>query len=638
MAQLKDSIIQGNLRVSDSTLTDTLQTTTIEAPTTSGGTTYGAGSNGQALMSNGTTSYWGNLTTYSAMTQTEIDAGTSGTSRIISPANLKYGVQTWSQYICNELEHIIGSGGSASANLFNIINDDNGFVTRLANIDIIYSGTYLFGVDVGLDNFPYEFTFYNSDDLVVGSVSISSSDVSSDMTAIKTLTLTGNAVKMRCPGTPSLVFPKFIITQDTNSFYQYIKGSSYNPFTDITDRGSSPLSGKADRYDVTRLKGTTAEIIDTSSKNRLPLNSITGTGAWAKDVDCLLPPGDYVIYFGSLDSTDTDSNKNQLGFFTSSYASAVKNGALPLITRGDDVFTSFTLVDTAVKFRLYSSNSVAHGSGDTVTATNVMVCPKSYWDISNTYESYCPTLPEIHENQSKNTAALINLIDTGNKNLMPTPNGQSTPPTRWVNVSITLSPGTYRVFFGNLQSDDTNDTKCQACFLSGSTQVSNWLTFDRGTDVFSGVCTITEETTTFRLYPSTSYVLSEGDTVTFSDGMICKECDWQISQTYVPYQQTNEELYAMRYVHDSTQINLNDITWTRSGGGLYYSDTITIPNSPVVRTYHATLSGFGNIRATDIITPAVRRSSGWEGFLLYANTNSFLSGAWVTISVSGLPN
>lgn len=545
MAQLKDSIIQGNLRVSDSTLTDTLQTTTIKAPTTSGGTTYGAGSNGQALMSNGTTSYWGNLTTYSAMTQSEINAGTSGTSRVISPANLKYGVQTWSQYICDELEHIIGSGGSASANLFNIISDDNGFVTRLANIDIIYSGTYLFGVDVESDNFPYEFTFYNSDDSVVGSVSISSSDVVSDRTAIKTLTLTGNAVKMRCPGTPSLVFPIFIITQDTNSFYQYIKGSSYNPFTDITDRGSSPLSGKADRYDVTCLKGTTAEIVDTSSKNRLPLNSITGTGAWAKDVDCSLPPGDYVIYFGSLTSTDTDSNKNQLGFFTSNYASAVKNGALPLITRGDGVFTSFTLVDTAVKFRLYSSNSVAHGSGDTVTATNVMVCPKSYWYISDTYEPYCPTLPEIHENQSKNTAALINLVDTGSKNLMPTPDGQSTPPTRWINIPIVLQPGTYRVFFGDLQSDDTDDTRCQAMFLAGSTQVSNWLTFERGTNVFSGVCTITAETATFRLYPSTSYASSAGDTVTFTNCMICKESDWQISQEYVPYCPTLPELYAL---------------------------------------------------------------------------------------------
>lgn len=60
MAQLKDSIVQGNLRVTDKTLTDTLQATKIEVPTTSGGTTYGVGTSGQVIKSNGTTVYWAN--------------------------------------------------------------------------------------------------------------------------------------------------------------------------------------------------------------------------------------------------------------------------------------------------------------------------------------------------------------------------------------------------------------------------------------------------------------------------------------------------------------------------------------------------------------------------------------------------
>ena len=58
MAQLKDTIVSGNLRVTDTTLTDTLQVTTIKAPTSSGGTAYGSGTNGQILKSNGTTTYW----------------------------------------------------------------------------------------------------------------------------------------------------------------------------------------------------------------------------------------------------------------------------------------------------------------------------------------------------------------------------------------------------------------------------------------------------------------------------------------------------------------------------------------------------------------------------------------------------
>ena len=151
----------------------------------------------------------------------------------------------------------------------------------------------------------------------------------------------------------------------------------------------------------------------------------------------------------------------------------------------------------------------------------------------------------LQTQQGKNTAAITNLINTGSKNLMPTPDGQSVPPTRWINVPIVLQPGTYRVFFGDLQSDDTDDTRCQAAFLAGATQVSNWLTFDRGTNVYSGVCTITAETATFRLYPSTSYASSAGDTVTFTDCMICKESDWQISQEYVPYCPTLPEIYAL---------------------------------------------------------------------------------------------
>ena len=59
MAQLKDSVVSGNLRVTGSTLTDTLQTTIIKAPTSANGTTYGPGQQGQVLKSTGTTVYWG---------------------------------------------------------------------------------------------------------------------------------------------------------------------------------------------------------------------------------------------------------------------------------------------------------------------------------------------------------------------------------------------------------------------------------------------------------------------------------------------------------------------------------------------------------------------------------------------------
>ena len=80
MAQLKDSIVSGNLRVTDSTLTDTLQATVVKVPTTDGGTTYGPGTNGQIIKSNGTTVYWADdagSTPYTGISPISVNANTN---------------------------------------------------------------------------------------------------------------------------------------------------------------------------------------------------------------------------------------------------------------------------------------------------------------------------------------------------------------------------------------------------------------------------------------------------------------------------------------------------------------------------------------------------------------------------------
>lgn len=62
MAQLKDLIVTGASRLIGDVYTSQIQISKIQAPTTASGTTYGAGSSGQALLSNGTTVYWGTPT------------------------------------------------------------------------------------------------------------------------------------------------------------------------------------------------------------------------------------------------------------------------------------------------------------------------------------------------------------------------------------------------------------------------------------------------------------------------------------------------------------------------------------------------------------------------------------------------
>ena len=58
MAQLKDTLVQGSLRVTDKIYSDTIYLKSIFAPTTSDGNTLSAGTNGYTLKTNGSSVYW----------------------------------------------------------------------------------------------------------------------------------------------------------------------------------------------------------------------------------------------------------------------------------------------------------------------------------------------------------------------------------------------------------------------------------------------------------------------------------------------------------------------------------------------------------------------------------------------------
>lgn len=59
MAQLKDTVVTGNLQATSSLLSPTVQTTILRLPTTAGGAAYGAGTSGDLIFSNGSSAYWG---------------------------------------------------------------------------------------------------------------------------------------------------------------------------------------------------------------------------------------------------------------------------------------------------------------------------------------------------------------------------------------------------------------------------------------------------------------------------------------------------------------------------------------------------------------------------------------------------
>ena len=108
MAQLKDTIIQGSARVTDTLYTTTMQAQIYQALTASNAITYGPGSNGQILTSNGSLTYWATNFAGNAASATIADRlrgfASSGTS------NVSWGNQTGTQ-VCWAND---SSGGSYS--------------------------------------------------------------------------------------------------------------------------------------------------------------------------------------------------------------------------------------------------------------------------------------------------------------------------------------------------------------------------------------------------------------------------------------------------------------------------------------------------------------------------------------------
>lgn len=86
MALLKDTVISGSLRATDTIYTTTLQAAVVKALTTDNSTTYGPGVSGQILKSNGTNAYWSSLVIpYIVGPSTDTTAGTwTGTSDAIT--------------------------------------------------------------------------------------------------------------------------------------------------------------------------------------------------------------------------------------------------------------------------------------------------------------------------------------------------------------------------------------------------------------------------------------------------------------------------------------------------------------------------------------------------------------------------
>lgn len=144
-------------------------------------------------------------------------------------------------------------------------------------------------------------------------------------------------------------------------------------------------------------------------------------------------------------------------------------------------------------------------------------------------------------NDGSVTDAVEELVNIGAKNRCTVNSGSATLRT---SIPVNLPAGDYVISIGEITSTDTDASVCLLTLLDSSSN-SLWSGgTTRGQDKEIEV-TISGAAASFMIYASDNYSHSSGDTVTFSNLMICSKTDWDISHAYVPYCPTMPELYEM---------------------------------------------------------------------------------------------
>ena len=103
MAQLKDTIVSGSLRATDTLYSTTAQFQILYAPTTSNGTTFGPGSENNILKSNGNSVYWATLTS-SDIPNLDASKITSGTLSVTNGGTGQTSLKSAAKELINALD------------------------------------------------------------------------------------------------------------------------------------------------------------------------------------------------------------------------------------------------------------------------------------------------------------------------------------------------------------------------------------------------------------------------------------------------------------------------------------------------------------------------------------------------------
>ena len=137
-------------------------------------------------------------------------------------------------------------------------------------------------------------------------------------------------------------------------------------------------------------KVAVVELVDGGAKNHAKINDFTAT-LWQK-VEITPIGGIIHLHIGGYSSTDTDTTTFLANF---QYSDGTTSGKS--LTKGA-VDVEYNLGNyTLTRIDIYASDNWNHSSGDDVTVSELMVCSKAAWDISQAYQPYRPSYQELYD-------------------------------------------------------------------------------------------------------------------------------------------------------------------------------------------------------------------------------------------------
>ena len=337
----------------------------------------------------------------------------------------------------------------------------------------------------------------------------------------------------------------------------------------------------------------TSNLIDKGAKNVCPYDGFVASaaGTYIDDLAINLPAGTYVI------SYNTTASSGSLGFRFSFNGTSVLTKTISYTSSGD-VSSEVTISSDCNQIRVYTSTAT--------TITNLMICNKVLWDLSNTFVPYRRQYDDLDKSEAEDRSALVEVVNKAPKNIlnvnMTTVTKNGVTATKNADGSLTLSGSSDSssdfllvVDFSNVSATSTYTSyiptvkgKTFICKGSGISTVhvqvveynsSSDYTFLSDTTQ-DKTFTFTKDYVTFRLFVSKS---ADVTTPVILYPMVCTLAEWNVSQQFVPY--GNEVTPAIKdYVEQEETATRNLVPSMVFGLGTNVSeynslDAITTPGN-----------------------------------------------------------